>query len=211
MISGGGSNLQAIMDHIEAEKLDIQISLVISNRTDAYGLKRAEKAGISTAIIDHTQFESRALFDQAMIAEIDSHEHELIVMAGFMRILSHEFVTHYAGRLINIHPSLLPAYKGLRTHQRALADSVAHHGATVHYVTLELDSGAAIVQGKVPVLEGDDEESLQSRVHRIEHIIYPTVVEWIAHGRLHCREDKVYLDDKLLEHPIIIEQASDQH
>lgn len=211
LISGGGSNLQAIIDHIKAEKLDVQISLVLSNREDAYGLKRAEKAGIPTAIIDHTQFESRELFDQAMAKEIDRYNPELIVMAGFMRILSHGFAEHYAGKMINIHPALLPAYKGLHTHRRALADKATHHGATVHFVTPELDSGASIVQGKVPVLAGDDEESLQSRVHRIEHVIYPTVVEWFAKDRLAYRDSQAYLDDKPLNQPVIIEQASDQH
>ena len=211
LISGGGSNLQAIINHINAEKLDVQISLVLSNREDAYGLKRAEKAGIPTAIIDHTQFESRELFDQAMSTEIDRYNPELIVMAGFMRILSHGFVEHYTGRVINIHPALLPAYKGLHTHRRALADNASYHGATVHFVTSELDSGTSIVQGKVPVLTGDKEESLQARVHRIEHVIYPVVIEWFAQGRLECRGDRAYLDEKPLDHPVIIEQASDQH
>lgn len=210
LISGGGSNLQAIIDHIETETLDVQIALVLSNRADAYGLQRAKKSGIATATIDHTQFETREQFDQAMITQIDSHQPELIVMAGFMRILSRGFVEHYAGRMINIHPSLLPAYKGLHTHQRALADEVSHHGATVHYVTLELDSGAAIVQGRVPVLAGDTEEILQSRVHRIEHVIFPKVVEWFAQGRLLCSKGQAYLDDKPLDQPVIIEQASDQ-
>ena len=206
LISGGGSNFQAIIDHIEAQQLDITVPLVLSNRADAFGLQRAEKAGIATAVIDHKKYDSRELFDQAMIVEIDQHQPDLIVMAGFMRILSEGFIEHYAGRMINIHPSLLPAYKGLHTHRRALADKAEHHGATVHYVTAELDSGAAIVQGRVPVLHDDDESSLQERVHRIEHVIYPEVIEWFAQGRLDCRNDKAYLDDKLVVEPIIIEQ-----
>lgn len=207
LISGGGSNLQAIIDHIEAQALEVNISLVLSNRADAYGLQRAQKAGIATAVIDHTQYDSRELFDQAMIAQIDQHKPDLIVMAGFMRILSEGFITHYADRMINIHPSLLPAYKGLHTHRRALADEAEHHGATVHYVTAELDSGAVILQGKVPVLHDDDEASLQERVHRIEYVIYPKVIEWFAKGRLDCRNDQAYFDDECLAEPIIIEQV----
>ena len=207
LISGSGSNLQAIMDHIEAQQLHVNIALVLSNRADAFGLTRAEKAGIATAVVDHKQYESRELFDEAMIVQIDQYKPDLIVMAGFMRILSEGFIEHYSGRMINIHPSLLPAYKGLHTHRRALADGAQHHGATVHYVTAELDSGAAILQGRVPVLEDDDESSLQERVHRIEHVIYPEVVDWFAKGRLACREDKAYLDDKCLAKPIVIEQT----
>jgi len=211
LISGGGSNLQAIIDHIEAKKLDVNIALVLSNRADAYGLQRAEKAGIVTKVVDHTQFNSRELFDQAMIAEIDVHDPDLIVMAGFMRILSDEFIDHYAGRMINIHPSLLPDYKGLHTHRRVLADKGSQHGATVHYVTSELDSGAAILQGQVPVLSEDDESSLQERVHRIEHVIYPEVIEWFAQGRLSNRNHLAYLDNKRLDQPIIIDQPANQH
>ena len=211
LISGGGSNLQAIIDHIEAKKLDVNIALVLSNRADAYGLQRAEKAGVATKVVDHTQFNSRELFDQAMIAEIDIHDPDLIVMAGFMRILSNEFIDHYAGRMINIHPSLLPDYKGLHTHRRVLADKGSRHGATVHYVTSELDSGAAILQGHVPVLSEDDESSLQERVHRIEHVIYPEVIEWFAQGRLSNRNHLAYLDSKRLDQPIIIDQPANQH
>lgn len=211
LISGGGSNLQAIINRIDEQSLDVKIALVLSNRADAYGLQRAETAGIATAIIDHTQFDSRELFDQAMIAEIDLYQPGLIVMAGFMRILSNEFIEHYADKMINIHPSLLPAYKGLHTHRRALADQVKHHGATVHYVTAELDAGAGILQGRVPVLSGDDEDKLQLRVHRIEHVIYPEVIEWFANGRLACREDEAYIDNVRLDKPIIIEQSPDQY
>lgn len=205
LISGGGSNLQAIIERIASDKLDVNISLVLSNRADAYGLQRASNVGIATSVIDHKAFDSRESFDQAMIKEIDLHQPDLIVMAGFMRILSNAFVEHYAGRMINIHPALLPAYKGLHTHQRALADKAEFHGATVHYVTAELDSGQSIVQGRVPVLLDDDEASLQSRVHSIEHVIYPKVIEWFAKGRLDCRNQKAYLNGELLVEPIIIE------
>lgn len=208
LISGSGSNLQAIMDRLAADKLDAKIELVLSNRADAFGLERAAKAGIPTAIVDHKQYESRETFDQAMIEVIDPINPELIVLAGFMRILSEGFVEHYNGRMINIHPALLPAYKGLNTHQRALADGVSHHGASVHYVTPELDSGAVILQGRVPVLTGDDEELLQQRVHKIEHIVYPEVVKWFAEGRLDNRDDIAYLDGKALTQPVIIDQEA---
>lgn len=211
LISGGGSNLQAIIDRIQRDTLECEISLVLSNRADAYGLQRAKGAGITTAVIDHKAYDSRELFDQAMIAQIDQHKPALIVMAGFMRILSEGFIKHYAGKMINIHPSLLPAYKGLHTHRRALSDQVKHHGATVHFVTVELDAGAGILQGQVPTLEGDDETSLQERVHRIEHVIYPEVIEWFSKGRLDCHEDKAYLDNKHLAKPVVIQQAKDQY
>ena len=209
LISGGGSNLQAIIDAIDTQKLEVTISLVLSNQADAYGLQRAKSANIATAVIDHTQFDSRESFDQAMIDEIDTYRPDLIVMAGFMRILSVTFIEHYADKMINIHPSLLPAYKGLHTHRRALADKVTTHGATVHYVTAALDSGAAILQGQVPVLDDDDESSLQQRVHRIEHVIYPNVIEWFAKGRLDCKNNQAYLDNKPLSGPVIIQQAKD--
>ena len=208
LISGSGSNLQAIMDRLAADNLDAKIDLVLSNRADAYGLERAAKAGIPTAVIDHKQFDSREAFDQEMIKVIDPINPELIVLAGFMRILSEGFVEHYNGRMINIHPALLPAYKGLDTHKRALADGVSHHGASVHYVTPELDSGAVIVQGRVPVIAGDDEEVLQARVHKIEHVVYPEVVSWFANGRLNNKDDIAYLDGKPLTQPVIIDQET---
>ena len=196
------------MDRLTADKLDAKIELVLSNRADAFGLERAAKAGIPTAIVDHKQFDSRETFDQAMIEVIDPINPELIVLAGFMRILSKGFVEHYNGRMINIHPALLPAYKGLHTHQRALTDGVSHHGASVHYVTPELDSGAVILQGRVPVLAGDDEEALQQRVHKIEHVVYPEVVKWFAQGHLDNRDDIAYLDGETLTQPVIIDQET---
>lgn len=206
LISGSGSNLQAIMDRIAKDKLDAKIELVLSNRADAYGLTRAADAGIETRVIDHKQFDSREQFDQAMIKEIDPCQPDLIVLAGFMRILSTAFVTHYTGRMINIHPALLPAYKGLHTHQRALEDGVSHHGASVHYVTAELDSGAVILQGRVPVLADDTEEALQQRVHKIEHVIYPEVVTWFAQKRLMYQNNQALLDGEVLSQPVIIDQ-----
>ncbi|MGB1311455.1 MAG: phosphoribosylglycinamide formyltransferase [Leucothrix sp.] len=211
LISGGGSNLQAIIEHIDAQQLNVKIALVLSNRADAYGLERAKAAGITTATIDHTHYASRELFDQAMIEQIDPHQPDLIVMAGFMRILSEGFIQHYADRMINIHPSLLPAYKGLHTHKRALADKATHHGATVHYVTVELDAGKPILQGRVPVFDNDDEDTLQQRVHRIEHVIYPEVIQWFSNNRLACHNGEISLDNISLGNPVIIERQPEQH
>lgn len=208
LISGSGTNLQAIMDYIATEKLDANIELVLSNRPNAYGLQRAAEASIKTAVIDHKAFDSRESFDQEMIKVIDPYKPDLIVLAGFMRILSTDFVEHYEGRMINIHPALLPAYKGLHTHQRALADGVSHHGASVHYVTPELDSGTVIAQGRVPVMDDDTEERLQERVHHIEHIVYPEVVKWFSEGRLTYQNHQAYMDGELLETPVIIDQES---
>ena len=199
------------MDLLAREQLDANIELVLSNRSDAYGLQRATEANIKTAVVDHTHYDSREAFDQAMIEQIDPYQPDLIVLAGFMRILSDGFVEHYTGLMINIHPALLPAYKGLHTHQRALADGVEYHGASVHYVTPELDSGAVIAQGRVPVLEGDDETSLQQRVHRIEHVVYPEVVKWFAQGRLGYQDHLAVLDGKVLDQAVIIDQAPEQH
>ena len=195
LISGSGSNLQAIMDHIEANKLNAKISAVISNRADAYGLERAEKAGVNNIVLDHTHFLDRESFDQSLAQIIDSYEPKLIVLAGFMRILSDPFVEQFKGKLINIHPSLLPKYKGLRTHKRALEDKQKEHGASVHFVIPELDAGEIITQGIVPVKADDSEETLADRVHQIEHIIYPKTVEWFIQGKIDSMEKpaQIYL------------------
>lgn len=184
LISGNGSNLQAIIDAITAGEIKAEVSAVISNRSDAYGLMRAKKAGIPTRTLDHTTFKGRAEFDQALQELIDSFQPDLVVLAGFMRILSDEFVTHYRNRLINIHPSLLPRYRGLNTHQRALQNGDTQHGASVHFVIPELDAGTVLVQGVVPVKTNDDESTLAQRVHQIEHQIYPRVIQWLAEQRL---------------------------
>ncbi|NOT18402.1 MAG: phosphoribosylglycinamide formyltransferase [Sulfuriferula sp.] len=174
LISGRGSNLQAIL----AAQLDAEIVAVISNKTDASGLKIAQTAGIATAVLAHTDFASRAEFDVAMMRLIDSYQPDLVVLAGYMRILTDDFVHHYHGRLLNIHPSLLPSYAGLNTHQRALDDGVKAHGCTVHFVTPTLDHGPIIIQAVVPVLPSDDVASLSARVLQMEHQIYPTAIRW---------------------------------
>ena len=208
LISGSGSNLQAIMDQIDAGNINASISAVISNRPDAYGLERAEKAGIPNLILDHTQFLDRESFDQSLAQIIQSYNPDLIILAGFMRILSDDFVQQFQNILINIHPSLLPKYKGLHTHKRALEDhqlgKTHTHGATVHFVIPELDSGFSIIHGEVPILETDTEETLAQRVHKVEHIIYPNAVAMIADGRLRIESGKLFYNDKVLSKPIKI-------
>ena len=205
LISGSGSNLQAIMDQIESGDIQAEISAVISNRADAYGLERAEKAGIANIVLEHTHFQDRQSFDESLAQIIQSFEPDLVVLAGFMRILTDEFVKQFQGRLINIHPSLLPKYKGLHTHKRALEDYALgkseKHGASVHFVIPELDAGTVILHGEVPILSNDTEETLAERVHKIEHIIYPTAVKWLANGDLTLERGKLMLLGKELNSP----------
>lgn len=191
LISGRGSNLQAIVD--AADPL-VEIKAVISNRPDAIGLAYAQTAMITTEIVDHKQFIEREAFDKALQRCIDHYEPELVVLAGFMRILTAPFVAHYRGRLLNIHPSLLPKFKGLHTHARALAEGVKEHGASVHFVTEALDSGPVILQAKVPVFPTDTVDTLAERVLKEEHRIYPQVLHWFAEGRLQLQGDDVFLD-----------------
>jgi phosphoribosylglycinamide formyltransferase-1 len=181
LISGRGSNLKAIID---AANPLINISAVISNRPDAAGLIYAQQAGITTEVLDHKNFATRIEFDTALQQCIDKYQPQLVVLAGFMRILSSEFVKHYKGRLINIHPSLLPKFKGLNTHKRAIEAGEKEHGATVHFVTEDLDAGPIILQARVPILEDDTEESLAARVLQEEHKIYPQAIQLFAEGKL---------------------------
>ena len=182
LISGSGSNLQALIDC--ADEGGYSIRAVISNKADAFGLTRAKQAGIPTAHLSHLAFATREEFDSALMDIIDQFEPDLVVLAGFMRILSAKFVTHYAGRLLNIHPSLLPDFAGVNTHQRALDAKVTRHGASVHFVTEELDGGPVIARHSVPVTQTDTAESLAARVLQQEHTLYPKVVAWFAAGEL---------------------------
>lgn len=202
LISGNGSNLQALIHAIAAKRLPATIVAVFSNCADAFGLERAQAAGILTEVIEHKQFANREAFDQVLQTRIDSFQPDLVVLAGFMRILTHEFVTHYTGRLLNIHPSLLPLYKGVHTHQRVLADKVQQHGVSVHFVTPELDGGPVIMQAQVPVLPDDTPESLAQRVQVQEHLIYPQVVKWFVEGRLALVANQVVLDGNVLTRPV---------
>jgi len=199
LISGSGSNLQAIMDSIDSGRIDGRISAVISNKDGVYGLERARKAGIATEVINHKAFDSREQFDAAMAEMIDSYKADLVVLAGFMRILTPEFVRHFEGRMLNIHPSLLPKYKGLHTHQRALEAGDSEHGCTVHFVTEELDGGPLLVQGTVSINPDDTEESLQQKVHKVEHQIYPLAVEWFCASRAEWTPEGIKLDGQPLE------------
>ncbi len=203
LISGGGSNLQAIIDAIKNRQLDAEIKAVISNTASAKGLQRAEKANINTCIIDHTRFDSRELFDREMIKLIDPLKPDLLVLAGFMRILSKAFIAHYQHRLINIHPSLLPKYKGLNTHQQAIDDNETKHGASVHYVSEELDSGPVIIQAEVPVLKSDTVETLAERVLQEEHKIYPLAIGLHCDKRLTFKNNQLQLDNKILKQPLL--------
>ncbi len=202
LISGNGSNLQAIIDAIASNKLDAEIKTVISNKENAPGLARARAANIQTCVIDHRQFPSRESFDQAMIEIIDPLKPDLIVLAGFMRILSNEFIDHYPHRLVNIHPSLLPKYKGLNTHQLAIDNHDSVHGASVHFVSHELDSGTVVIQAEVPVLTTDNAETLASRVLKQEHVIYPMFINLIAEARITFDNDRLNLDNKYLTKPL---------
>lgn len=201
LISGNGSNLQAIIDSIQQEDIKAEIAAVISNKSSAFGLQRASAANIETSVIDHTVFESRDAFDQALANVIDEHSPDLVVLAGFMRILTDFFVNHYAGRLINIHPSLLPKYRGLNTHKRALKNNDSQHGASVHFVTPELDSGAVLIQGIVPIIENDTENSLAERVHQVEHIIYPEAIKILTSNRVELKNDTIIINDDELSQP----------
>jgi phosphoribosylglycinamide formyltransferase-1 len=199
LISGSGSNLQALIDQSLSGHLDIDIKAVISNNADAYGLKRAEQAGISTHHLNHKEFESRESFDAALQNCIDQHQPQLVVLAGFMRILSEGFTRHYQGRMLNIHPSLLPKYKGLNTHQRAIEAGEAFHGVSVHFVSAELDAGAVIVQAKTPIEADETVETLSQKVHKLEHIIYPLAVKWFSEARLKELNNKAILDETPLD------------
>ncbi len=190
LISGRGSNMDALLD----AGLPGQCVAVLSNRPDAAGLTMAAGRGIPTVVVDHRNFADRAAFDTALAAAIDAHAPDLVVLAGFMRILTDAFVLHYAGRLLNIHPSLLPAFPGVRTHAQALAAGVRIHGCTVHFVTPALDGGPIVAQAAVPVLPDDDEAALSARVLAEEHVMYARVVRWFLEGRLALADGQVRLD-----------------
>jgi phosphoribosylglycinamide formyltransferase-1 len=189
LISGRGSNLQAIV------RAGLPVAAVIGNRADAAGLEFARKHGISTAVVPHAEFSTREDFDAALAQEIDRRAPRAVALAGFMRILTPAFVARYAGRLANIHPSLLPAFPGLDTHARALAAGVKLHGCTVHFVTAELDGGPIIAQAAVPVLAGDTQATLAARVLRQEHIVYPRALAWLLGGKIVIADGRVRVND----------------
>ena len=196
LISGRGSNMEAVVRALDAEQWPARVAAVISNKADAKGLEFAQSRGIPTAVVPSKEFASRAEFDAALQETIDRFAPDLVVLAGFMRILTAPFVEHYAGRMLNIHPSLLPLFPGLHTHRQALDAGVAEHGATVHFVTAELDHGPAIAQARVPVLPGDTEDDLAARVLVEEHKLYPYAVRLFVEDRVVIENDSVRLLDR---------------
>lgn len=199
LISGRGSNMQAILE----ARLAVKVAAVISNEPGAAGLGLARRHGVETAVVHHRDYPDRQVFDQALGATIDSYRPDLVVLAGFMRILTDEFVNHYAGRLINIHPSLLPAFPGLNTHSRAIAEGVKIHGATVHFVTPQLDHGPIIIQAAVPVLPNDTEETLAARVLKQEHRIYPQAIRWFASDQLRITGNRVEVSGQQVDGTVL--------
>lgn len=198
LISGNGTNLQALIDACKLDNFPGNIVGVLSNKSDAYGLVRAQEADIPQQTLSHKNFNSRELYDQALVKAIDSYKPDLVVLAGFMRILSPSFVQHFQGRLLNIHPSLLPKYQGLNTHQRAIDAGDKEHGVSVHFVTEELDGGPVILQAKVPLFSDDTATELAERVHEQEHRIYPLVVKWFCQQRLTMKNGNAILDNVTL-------------
>jgi len=199
LISGSGSNLQAIIDAIDNQQLNVEICAVISNRPGVKGLERAKAAGIPAKVLDHNDYDDRDSFDHELQTLIDSFQPELVILAGFMRILTKQFVEHYAGRMLNIHPSLLPDFTGLNTHQRVLDAGRELHGVSVHFVTNELDSGPLVIQAVIPVQADDTAESLAKRIQQQEHIIYPMAISWFADNRLSCKNNQAFLDNHPLQ------------
>lgn len=204
LVSGGGSNLQSIIDACAQQSMNAQISAVISNNPHAGGLERAAKGNIPNIALDHRAFDNRESFDQALSDLIDSFAPDLVILAGFMRILTPRFVNHYLGKMMNIHPSLLPAYPGLNTHRRAIEAGEKEAGATVHFVTPELDGGPAIIQARIAISTSDNEDSLAAKVLVHEHQIYPKAIEWFCEDRLKMKSGLAELDNsQLADHGII--------
>ena len=206
LISGRGSNLQAILDQAVSGELPVEVAAVVSNRPGVHGLERARQAGVPALELDHKNFADRPEFEAALIETIDRRQPDLVVLAGFMRVLTAGFTEHYRGRLLNIHPSLLPKFRGLHTHERAIAAGETEHGASIHFVTAELDGGPVIVQARVPVLPGDDSDALAARVLEQEHRLFPLAIRWFAEQRLRLEGEQVWFDGQPLVEPLRLEQ-----
>lgn len=207
LISGSGSNLQSFIDKAARGEIDLELSVVFSNKPDAYGLTRADTAGIATECLEHRDYADREAFDCAVAEVLDAYKPDLIVLAGFMRILSPWFVQHYEGQILNIHPALLPAYPGLDTHQRVLDAGEEWHGSTVHFVTEELDGGPHILQGRLAVRPDETADELCARVQAVEHQIYPEAASWFGRGRLQFRDGHILFDGKPLNEPVLKDYA----
>lgn len=198
LISGNGSNLQTLLDQAAEGRLGGEVVAVISNKADAYGLERARRANVATEVLPGRDFADRESYDAALLTLMEGYQPDLVVLAGFMRILTPGFVRHYAGRMLNIHPSLLPKYQGLNTHQRAIDAGDDEHGCSVHFVTEELDGGPVILQARVPVFAEDDAAAVAARVQVQEHAIYPLAVRWFCDGRLTMKDGQAWLDGQPL-------------
>lgn len=203
LISGRGSNMATIARACAEKRLHASVETVISDRPDVAGLETALGLGIATAVVPWKSLADRTLAERLLVELIEAHRPDFVVLAGFMRILSGEFTARYAGRMLNIHPALLPAYRGLHTHQRVLEAAEKQHGASVHFVTEELDGGPVILQSRIAVRPGESESALMARVQKTEHIIYPRVLEWLAEGRLVWRDAKPWLDGRPLHQPVV--------
>ncbi len=203
LISGSGSNLQAFIDAVDSGESNLELCVVFSNSPDAYGLQRAKKAGIPTTCIQHSDFPDRGSFDAAVMAELDRFNPELLILAGFMRILTPEFIAHYPGKILNIHPALLPLYPGLNTHQRVLDAGDEWHGSTVHFVTEKLDAGPRILQGRIAIVPGETADQLRQRVQAVEHQIYPQAAAWVGSGKVQFRDGESWADGQIMLEPVI--------
>jgi len=202
LISGSGTNLQSFIDKVGTGDLDLDLAVVLSNRSGAAGLDRARKAGIPVECVEHRNFADRESFDAALVRALDPYSPDLVILAGFMRVLTPVFISRFAGHIFNIHPSLLPKYPGLDTHQRAIDARDQWHGSTVHFATEELDGGPRIIQGRVRIEPGDTAKSLGARVLEVEHRIYPQAAALFAAGRLEYRDGAAWLDGKRLDEPL---------
>ena len=207
IISGNGSNLQSIIDSIEIGQVNARISAVISNNADAYGLVRAKNHGIETRVIDHREFTTRAEFDQTLLATVAGFQPDYIVLAGFMRILGSAFIQAYPNKILNIHPSILPSYKGLNTHQRAMDNHENEHGVSIHIVTADLDDGPVLLRGRYPIEENDTLEDLQSKGHKLEHCMYPKLLEWLCSDDLEIEGETMTFKRQPLKKPIEFNDA----
>ncbi len=205
LVSGSGTNLQAILDQVRVGRLPVQLVGVVSDRPDIRALARAAGAGLHARTVNFAACPDRAGFDSRLAAELDALDPQIVVLAGFMRILSPELVTHYEGRMLNVHPSLLPRYPGLGTYRRALQAGDTHHGSTVHFVIPALDAGPGIIQFRVPIQPGETEDSLRERVQQGEYLIYPRAITWLAEGRTELRDGAAWLDGRRLAEPIVVE------
>ena len=202
LISGNGSNLQSIIDAIDSGNCDAKIVRVISNNPDAYGLQRAASHGLPTSCLDHHEYQCREAYDQALLELLQSQNYDFLVLAGFMRILSSAFIQANSYKIVNIHPSILPSYKGLRTHSRAMQNNEKEHGVSIHVVTAELDDGPILLRGRYPIHATDSLDDLHQRGHQLEHKMYPQVIQWLSEGRLSIKPDNIFFDGKALSEPL---------